>query len=200
MSFFIFPTSVQSIYMKVIYLGAGGFWVAEAVYQQMKGVTEVIPGYMGGTIENPSHEAVATGTTGHVEVVKVVYDETAVNIEDILNVFFAMHDASAPNHSGNGIGSQYRSVIFYTEDNEGEATDEGNGSDVGIIHQSMEKVQTGLPGGIPVATQAMTATQFYPAEESHYRFYEQNPHSAYAETIIVPKLQELKRRFFHLFL
>ncbi|GEM_PF-1748986 len=186
--------------MKVIYLGAGGFWTIEAVYQKVKGVEEVIPGYMGGSVDNPSYEAVATGATGHAEVVKIVYDDTVITMEDILNIFFATHDASAPNHVGSGIGSQYRSVIFYTEDSDGEATDQENGMDIAPIQRSIERMQNAFPEGVTVGTRVMSAVQFYPAEESHYRFYEQNPDSPYAQTVITPKLKEVKDRFLNLFL
>jgi peptide-methionine (S)-S-oxide reductase len=111
-----------------------------------------------------------------------------------------MHDASAPNHVMNGIGSQYRSVIFYTEDVDGEAGNNDNGEHVAIIQRSVGKVQQTLPEGVTVATQVMSAGEFYPAEELHYGFYEQHPDSAYAVTVIAPKLRELKERFLGLFL
>jgi methionine-S-sulfoxide reductase len=186
--------------MKVIYLGAGGFWTPEAIYKKVNGVEEVVPGFMGGTIANPSYEAVATGTTGHVEVVKITYDENLVSTENILRIFYAMHDVSAQQHPSVGVGSQYRSVIFYTEELQGEASDPANGDDVGVIERVTGEVQYTLPEDMPVSTQMMSATTFYPAEEYHYNFYEKNPDATYAVTIIAPALEKMRNQFPSLFI
>lgn len=183
--------------MKVIYLGAGGFWTTEAIFGQVRGVTEIIPGYMGGDTPNPTHDAVATGMTGHAEVVKIVYDEAIVGLGELLDVFFAMHDPSTPAHIGKGVGSQYRSVIFYTDTIDAEDIEHksATGSAVGIIQQKVASTQAALPEGSFVATQVVSATEFYPADESHYNFYSTHPEAAYAVTIIAPKLQEVRQRF-----
>ncbi|MES2224387.1 MAG: peptide-methionine (S)-S-oxide reductase MsrA [Patescibacteria group bacterium] len=181
--------------MNTIYLGAGGFWTTEAIYRKVKGVEEVLPGYMGGTIPYPTHEAVATGTTGHAEVVRIVYDPTVIPTEDILRIFFAMHDASAPNHAINGVGSQYRSVIFYTDSDQGEAVDPQNGAGVGLIEKLIAEIQQSLPEGVVVATQAVSATEFYPADEMHYNYYELNKDSSYVQEAIEPKIQLIAQLF-----
>jgi peptide-methionine (S)-S-oxide reductase len=188
------------MHMKIIYLGAGEFWLLEAVYGQVKGVTEVIPGYMGGTVAEPSHEMVATGTTGHAEVVKVSYDEKVITTEEVLRIFFALHDPAVPNHNGLGIGSQYRNIIFYTEEHEGEATNEGNGTSVGVIPKVVEQVQATMPEGVTVSTPVVSAGIFYPAHESHYNYYTEHPDDMYSTTIIKPKLLETRKRFPDLFL
>ncbi|MEO5646025.1 MAG: peptide-methionine (S)-S-oxide reductase MsrA [Candidatus Paceibacterota bacterium] len=185
--------------MKTIFLGAGGFWTLEAIYKKMKGVEEVVPGYMGGTIPHPSHEAVATGTTGHIEVVKLTYDDSVVSDTDVLHVFYAMHDTATQQYPPIGIGSQYRSVIFYTEDMQAEALDPTNGEGVGVIQRVIEEIQSTLPEGIPVSTQIMSAGEFYPAEEYHYRFYENNPDAAYSTEVIAPQLDKVTRQFPSLF-
>jgi len=181
--------------MKGIYVGAGGFWITEAVYRKVKGVTEVIPGYMGGTIAHPTHELVATGTTGHVEVVKVTYDETVISLEEVLDIFFALHDPAAPNHITIGPGSQYRAVIFYTDDSEGEAANPENGEGIGIIPRVMEKVQATMPEGVIVSTHVMSAQEFYAAHEDHYSYYGTHQDDAYSVTVIRPKLEIISKKF-----
>ncbi len=178
-----------------MYLGAGEFWLTEAVYKKVKGVTEVIPGYMGGTVPYPTHELVATGTTGHAEVVKVTYDESTCSTETVLHVFFALHDPAMPNYSDLGIGSHYRKVIFYTETDEAEAHDPQNGSRVGVIARVLERVQEGLPEGVVISTRIMSAREFYPADQNHYGYYDTHPEDMYSATIIRPQIEALQARF-----
>jgi peptide-methionine (S)-S-oxide reductase len=192
---FLFFLMLQSKYMKVIYLGAGSFWVMEAVYKKVKGVTEVIPGYMGGTVPQPSHEIVATGTTGHAEVVQVTYDESIIATEDVLNIFFALHDPATPNHPPFGNGTQYRAVIFYTEEYDGEAADPGNGSRIGMIERVIAKVQETMPEGSTVSVYIMSVQDFYPADESHYDYYNQHINDAYSICAICPALEAIKTKF-----
>ncbi len=195
MGFFISSFAVQSEYMKVIYLGAGTFWLTEAIFARVKGVKEVIPGYMGGDTPNPSSESVATGTTGHVEVVKILYDETIIPTGQLLRIFYAMHDPTALKHSSHGIGSQYRPVIFYTDELDDEAISNGNGSDMSIIPRIVQEVQERLPEDLVVTTHIMTAKEFYAAEEYHYGYFQRNPEAAYSIEIIAPKVQEVQARF-----
>jgi peptide-methionine (S)-S-oxide reductase len=191
---------LQSTYMKTIYLGAGGFWIPEAVYKRVKGVEEVIPGYMGGTVSNPTYEIVATGTTGHIEVVKIIHDESIVSTEALLRLFYTIHDAAVQQHPSVGIGSQYRAAIFYTDDTQAEAIDPGNGEDVGRITKLITRVQATLPEGTPVSTHIRTAGEFYPAEEQHYDFYGKNPYSAYATEVIRPMLEMARAQHSSLFI
>lgn len=185
--------------MKVIYLGAGEFWLLEAVYQNVKGVFEVVPGYMGGEVPYPTHDVVMHGMTGHVEVVQIVYDETIVPLENLLALFYALHDPTVPNHPMKGAGSQYRPVIFYTNEEEGEPDGAQSGQAVGVIQQYINGVQDTLSNDKQVTTEVRFAQQFYPADESHYNYYVQHPNDAYTSTIIEPKLSEIKERFDYLF-
>jgi len=167
----------------------------EALYRKVKGVTEVVPGYMGGTVPNPSHEEVATGNTGHVEVVKLTYDLEAVTTEEILAIFFAAHDATAQTQVIRGPGSHYHSSIFYTDESDGVANNPDNGEQVGVIHRVIETLQATLPEGAPIITNVMSAVEFYPADELHYDYYEQHKDDSYTTTIIAPTLEAVQKQF-----
>jgi peptide-methionine (S)-S-oxide reductase len=180
--------------MKVIYLGAGTFWLTEAIYKGVKGVTEVVPGYMGGEFPNPTSEIVSTGSTGHAEVVQITYDEQVVSTEDLLNIFYAMHDPAIPQHPAHGVGSQYRPVIFYTDEAEGEAADNQNGDDVGLIPRVVQKVQQTLPEDVVISTHIMTAKEFYPAEEYHYDYFFRNPSAPFSIEVIIPTLESVHQK------
>jgi peptide-methionine (S)-S-oxide reductase len=169
--------------MKTIYLGGGCFWCTEAVFQSLRGVQETIPGFMGGSVPQPSYEQVCSGHTGHAEVVKVYYDSAILKTDDLLDVFFATHDATSPNRQGNDIGSQYRSIIFYTTEEEREAA-----------FRALLRAQT-QTGGKPIVTEIASAGEFYPADESHYNYYVNNISAPYCSVVINPKLEKLKARF-----
>lgn len=186
--------------MKTIYLGGGCFWCTEAVFKTLRGVQEVIPGYMGGTVPNPTYEAVCSDTTGHVEVVKVYYDETVITTDDILDIFFATHDPTTPNRQGNDVGSQYRSVIFYTHDQEPHARggdrEDGSHDIQGSIQRSISRAQQSVGEDAPIVTEVVSATEFYPAEEYHYNYYAQHSDAPYCQIVISPKLEKLQKKFF----
>jgi peptide-methionine (S)-S-oxide reductase len=167
---------------KTLYLGGGCFWCTEAIFQELKGVLETVPGYMGGTVPQPSYEAVCEGTTGHAEVIKVYYDEQVISTGDILDIFFETHDPTTLNRQGNDVGSQYRSVIFYTDDTQREE-----------IRKAVERAQRIYTGNI--VTEAVSATEFYPAEEYHYNYYQNNTTAPYCSIVISPKLEKLRKRF-----
>lgn len=137
--------------------GGGCFWCLEAVFQQLKGVTDVVSGYAGGHVENPSYRQVCEGTTGHAEVVQITFDADIIGYADILNVFFAIHDPTTPNQQGNDIGPQYRSIIFYHSPEQEKIARE--------IMVSMEKVWTA-----PLVTELVPFSGFYPAEYYHKDF------------------------------
>jgi peptide-methionine (S)-S-oxide reductase len=170
--------------MKTIYLGGGCFWCTEAIFQNLRGVHEVIPGYMGGTVQQPSYEQVCTGTTGHAEVVKVYYDEQEISTRDIVDIFFETHDPTTLNRQGNDSGSQYRSVIFYTEEDQREEA-----------HHAARAKQMVLPEGLKIVTEIIAAQTFYAAEEYHYNYYQQHPSTPYCVVVINPKLEALKEKF-----
>ena len=163
-------------------LGGGCFWCLEAVFQQLKGVTDVVSGYAGGHVENPSYRQVCEGTTGHAEVVQITFDADIIGYADILNVFFAIHDPTTPNQQGNDIGPQYRSIIFYHSPEQEKIARE--------IMVSMEKVWTA-----PLVTELVPFSGFYPAEYYHKDFYRQNPERGYCAYVIEPKVAKFREMF-----
>ena len=170
--------------MRTLYLGGGCFWCTEAVFQQLRGIIEVVPGYMGGSVPNPSYEAVCGGHTGHAEVIKVSYDEAVIGTRDIFDIFFASHDSTTPNRQGNDIGTQYRSIIFFSDDEQGQIARE-------VITQEHGK----LSGNNAVVTEVVQAGDFYPAEEHHYNYYASHTNAPYCQIVISPKLDKLKATF-----
>lgn len=165
--------------MKKIYFGGGCFWCTEAVFKMLKGVSKVLPGYMGGTVPNPTYEQVCGGKTGHAEVVLVEYDPNVIKIEDLLTVFFASHDPTTKDRQGNDVGTQYRSVIFYEDQKE-----------------TIEKFIKDL--GIPAVTELEPATTFYEAENYHHDYFATHPGNPYCEIIINPKLEKVQEKFANL--
>jgi methionine-S-sulfoxide reductase len=174
----------DNAHMRTIYLGGGCFWCTEAVFQRLRGVLEVTPGYMGGETKSPSYQEVSTGTTGHAEVIKVVYDNELIQTDDIFDVFFASHDPTTPNRQEHDVGTQYRSVIFYTD----EATRES-------AVQAIERAQMNLPLEKAIITHVIEAADFYPAESEHCNFYMTNRDAPYCLAIIDPKIEKLQKKF-----
>jgi methionine-S-sulfoxide reductase len=162
-----------------IILGGGCFWCLEAVYNKIKGV-EAISGYAGGKTKNPTYRQVCSGRTGHAEVVKVLYDPEIISLAKILEIFFTMHDPTTLNRQGNDIGTQYRSIVFYSTPEEKE-----------IIEQAIEKAQKDWVR--PIVTEVEKLTKFYKAEEYHQRYYDKNPNQGYCRVMISPKIAKLKK-------
>lgn len=163
---------------EAITLGAGCFWCVEAVYKQIDGVLSATSGYTGGTVANPSYEAVVTGTTGHAEVVKLVFDPDTVSLEKILAWFWELHDPTTLNRQGADVGTQYRSAIFY-EDEEQKR----------IAEASMKAAQEDFDS--PIVTEITKTGTFYPAEKYHQDYYFQNKNAGYCRMVIEPKLKKL---------
>ncbi len=170
--------------MKTAVFGGGCFWCTEAVFKMLKGVTFVEPGYAGGNIVNPKYEQVSTGDTGHAEVIRITYDPTLISYEDLLTVFFGSHDPTTPNRQGNDIGEQYRSVIFY-EDEEERKTAE----------RMIASFQEIAKDGLHIVTQVELLKDFFPAEDYHKDYYKKNTKAAYCQLIIEPKLEKVRKRF-----
>jgi peptide-methionine (S)-S-oxide reductase len=168
--------------MQTIYLAGGCFWCTEAVFKSIKGVGEVMPGYIGGTVANPGYEAVCNGTTGHAEAVKVVYDEAVLSVADLLEIFFATHVPTTLNRQGNDVGTQYRSAIFYTTPQQETAA-----------HTAIEEAQKNYND--PIVTEVVPATEFYPAEEEHRDYYFAHSNNSYCQIVISPKLEKLQKEF-----
>jgi peptide-methionine (S)-S-oxide reductase len=169
---------------EVAVFGGGCFWCTEATFTMLKGVSKVEPGYAGGTAENPSYEQVCTGDTGHAEVIRIEYDPAQVSYETLLTVFFGSHDATQVNRQGDDIGTQYRSVVFYTT--EGQKKDAG--SFIAELNESSKD-------GAPIATDVEPLTKFYPAEEYHKDYFARNPSQSYCALVIAPKLEKVQHKF-----
>ncbi len=163
---------------KTIVLGGGCFWCTEAVFQQVHGVVSVTPGYAGGDVEDPSYEQVSTGATGHAEVVEVAYDPEKVSLERLLHIFFATHNPTTLNMQGADIGTEYRSVIFYTEE-----------EDLPVIEKVVHEVQKAIRDDI--VTDVEQLDEFYEAEDYHHNYYTKNRAVPYCQMVIDPKLDKL---------
>ncbi|OIO55635.1 peptide-methionine (S)-S-oxide reductase [Candidatus Peregrinibacteria bacterium CG1_02_54_53] len=162
-----------------IILGGGCFWCTEAVFSRLPGVTAVMPGYAGGTVENPTYAQICTGQTGHAEVLEVTFDPDSVTLEEILAVFFAMHDPTSLNRQGADSGTQYRSIILCTT-TEQEAR----------VQSVLQKARTQFSS--PIVTEVKLLKKFFPAETEHRRYYDRNQGDSYCTIVIAPKLKKLK--------
>ncbi|OGG60386.1 peptide-methionine (S)-S-oxide reductase [Candidatus Kaiserbacteria bacterium RIFCSPHIGHO2_01_FULL_56_24] len=170
--------------MKTAVFGGGCFWCTEAVFKMLKGVVHVEPGYAGGQMVNPRYEQVSAGNTGHAEVIRVTYDPTRISYEDLLMVFFGSHDPTTPDRQGNDIGEQYRSVIFYADEEE-------KATAVRLI----KDLDGSLDDGTRVVTQVEPLKDFFNAEDYHKDYYEKNAAAPYCQIIIEPKLEKIRKRF-----
>lgn len=163
--------------------GGGCFWCTEAVFQRLKGVVDVQPGYTGGKIPEPSYREVCSGLTGHNEVVEVHYDPEVITFKDLLEVFFSTHDPTTLNRQGNDVGTQYRSGIYYTSDKQKDiATD--------FIKNEATKLWRD-----PIVTELKPLEKFYPAEAYHHNYFNNNGRQSYCQFVINPKVQKLKEKY-----
>jgi peptide-methionine (S)-S-oxide reductase len=170
--------------MDTITLGAGCFWCVEAVFAELKGVQSVTSGYMGGHVKNPSYREVCNGTTGHAEVARLVYDPKVVSLDGILEVFWQTHDPTTLNRQGADVGTQYRSAIFYHND-EQRAIAEG---------YKKKLDESGAFRG-PIVTEIVPASTFYAAEDYHQNYYALNGEQGYCQMVIRPKLDKFRKVF-----
>jgi len=164
--------------------GGGCFWCIEAVFSRLEGVASVESGYMGGRVENPTYRQVCRGDTGHVEVVRLKFDPSVIRYRDLLDVFFSVHDPTTLSRQGNDVGEQYRSVIFYTSEeqkHEAEAT--------------IRQLNAGHAFPEPIVTAVEPAATFYVAEDYHQQYYGNNATQPYCQFIIAPKLRKLEKQF-----
>ncbi len=164
--------------------GAGCFWCVEAVFQELKGVGSVESGYMGGHIDNPTYQQVSTGASGHAEVTKIVYDPTVVSYKNLLEVFWKTHDPTTLNRQGADKGTQYRSVIFYLNNEQKELAE-------------VYKKRLGNSGAFnaPIVTEITKASTYYPAEKYHQDYYSLNPNQGYCQYVIQPKVEKFRKVF-----
>lgn len=164
-------------------LAGGCFWCLEAVYQQVSGVLSVVSGYAGGNVPNPTYQAVCGGTTGHAEAVQVEFDPKVINYREVLEIFFYIHDPTTLNRQGNDVGTQYRSAIFYADDDQKK-----------VAQEVMSKFASQFWSD-PLVTELAPLEKFYKAEEYHQDYFNQHPEQAYCQVIINPKLQKFRAKF-----
>ena len=170
--------------------GGGCFWCTEAVFQMLRGVSKVQSGYAGGETDNPSYDDVSGGATNHAEVIQVTYDPAIISYEDLLTVFFGVHDPTTLNRQGYDVGKQYRSIILYQEESEKETALRM----IKEIEASL-KDMTAHGDDMPIVTQVVPLVKFYPAEGYHQNFYKQNKGNRYCDLIIEPKIKKVRKRF-----
>ncbi len=163
---------------ETIILGGGCFWCVEAVYRRLEGVVDVESGYAGGTVANPTYQQVCTGSTGHAEVVKITFDTDVISLSEIIDFFWKAHDPTTLNRQGADVGTQYRSVIYYTDEKQRE-----------VAEASRKRAQADFSA--PIVTEIERAGEFYPAEGYHQDYYEENSRAGYCRMVIEPKLRKL---------
>ncbi len=163
-------------------LGGGCFWCIEAVYRRVKGVKSAVSGYAGGSVPDPDYRAVCSGTTGHAEVVEITFDPEVISFRDILDIFWVIHDPTTLNRQGADMGTQYRSVIYYTDEMQKEAAE-----------ASIASAQASFDD--PIVTELSPAPKFYPAEPYHQNYYDLNPQQGYCQVVISPKIEKFMRTF-----
>ena len=164
-------------------LGGGCFWCLEAVYLEVNGIIEVVSGYTGGSTLEPSYEDICTGNTGHAEVVQLKFDLNEIGFEDILNIFFSIHDPTTLNRQGNDVGTQYRSVVFYHNENQME-----------VSLNSIKKITEDELWSEPIVTEIKKLGIFYRAEDYHQNYYQVNPNNPYCQFVISPKLAKFRQQ------
>ena len=165
-------------------LGGGCFWCMEAIFQRLNGVSSVVSGYAGGKTQNPTYEDVSSGTTGHVEVVQVQFDPSVISYGEILEVFFHLHDPTTLNRQGADRGTQYRSAILYSSDEQKR-----------IAELTIKKVTDEKLWSNPIVTEVKPLDKFYSAEEYHQNYYNQNQSQPYCSLVIGPKIMKLEETF-----
>jgi peptide-methionine (S)-S-oxide reductase len=165
-------------------LAGGCFWCTEAVFSELKGVQEVQPGYSGGKLQNPTYEEVCTDSTGHAEAIRVTFDPKIVSYEDLLKVFFSAHDPTTLNRQGNDVGTQYRSVIFYHDEEQKKIAEK-------VMKQiTEEKLWDGT-----IVTELAPFKAFYPAEGYHKNYFKNNPNLGYCRVVIAPKVAKFRKHY-----
>ena len=169
---------------KIAVFAGGCFWCTEAIFYQLKGVQKVVSGYSGGKVAHPTYEQVCTGMTGHAECTQITYDPQQVTFEDLLEVFWMTHDPTTLNRQGADSGTQYRSAIFYTDEDQ---------KQVAIAYKA--KLEKEKIWSNPIVTEITKFEKFYPAEDYHQKYYESNPNQSYCRIVITPKIEKFKKIF-----
>ena len=168
-------------------LAGGCFWCLEAVYLEVNGVSKVESGYTGGHQANPNYKEVTRGTTGHAEAVRIEFDPAVVSYEDLLNIFFTIHDPTTLNRQGNDVGTQYRSAIYYHDDEQKSTAEQ--------VKQAIDA--SGIWGN-PMVTELEAAEAYYVAEDYHQNYYANNPNQGYCRVVVAPKVAKFRSKYAHL--
>lgn len=176
--------TVSSETVDTITLAGGCFWCVEAVYLRMKGVQSSVSGYSNGTVKNPTYKEVCTGTTGHAEVIQITFDKTQTSLEDILAVFFAVHDPTTLNRQGDDVGTQYRSAVFYRNEEQKQAAENA------IKKLTEEQVYPNK-----IVTEVTPLSNFYKAEDYHQDYYANNPQNPYCQVVARAKVEKFEKLF-----
>jgi peptide-methionine (S)-S-oxide reductase len=176
--------SIGSSRTEVATLGGGCFWCLEAVYEELRGVEKVESGYAGGAVPNPTYRQVCTGTTGHAEVVKVTFDPEIVSFREILEVFFTIHDPTTLNRQGADVGTQYRSVIFYHDEEQKR-----------VAEEIIAELEARHLWDDPIVTQVAPFDTFYVAEGYHQGYYRNNAYQPYCRVVIAPKVAKFRKEY-----
>ena len=169
---------------QVATLAGGCFWCLEAVYDEVKGVLSVESGYAGGQVENPSYQAVCTGTTGHAEVVRITFDAGVVSYKDLLHVFFGIHDPTTLNRQGADVGTQYRSAVFYHNDEQKQ-----------IAEEAIQELEAKKIWDNPIVTTLEKMDAFYIAEDYHQEYFVNNPRQPYCAAVVAPKVAKFRKKY-----
>jgi peptide-methionine (S)-S-oxide reductase len=172
--------STHSDNLETAYFGGGCFWCVEAVYERIEGVKDAVSGYAGGRVDNPTYQQVSMGTTGHAEVVKIDFDPSVISYDEILDIFWQAHDPTTLNRQGADVGTQYRSIILYTDEKQRQAAE-----------KSKQKLDASDKYGDPAVTEIVPLEKFYPAEGYHQDYYDNNTSAGYCRVVITPKLKKL---------
>lgn len=164
--------------------GAGCFWCVEAIFQRLEGVLSVKSGYSGGNVKNPSYKEVCNGTTGHAEVIQLTYDKSKISFDELLEVFWKTHDPTTMNRQGNDVGTQYRSAVFYHNEEQKQ-----------IAEGYKKKLNEAKAYPNPIITEIVPFTNYYPAEDYHQNYFNQNGNQGYCQYVIQPKLEKFEKVF-----
>ena len=170
--------------IQIATLAGGCFWCLEAVFDEVKGVHSVVSGYAGGHVKNPDYKAVCTGMTGHAEVVQIEFDPEEISYSDLLNVYFSIHDPTTLNRQGADVGTQYRSTIFFHDEDQ-----------KGVAEQVIRDLEEQAIWDNPIVTTLEKLEMFYPAEEYHQEYFARNPYQPYCQAVVAPKVTKFRKKF-----
>jgi len=178
------PAATDAGELQTVTFGSGCFWCTEAMFQNLRGVTSAVSGYSGGLVPNPTYEQVCGGNTGHAEVVQVTFDPSVISFDDLLRVFWRTHDPTTLNRQGHDSGTQYRSAIFYH-----------NNEQRSVAEQYKSQLDKSNAFGAPIVTEITPFEKFYPAENYHQEYFELNPNAGYCAAVIRPKVEKFNKEF-----